>query len=104
MATETSTGLSGHLRGVTVTTLACLAGVAAGVVSVMLVGTDPAAATDRRPLAVAAASVLVQYPILKIAGVDVGDFGAKDNVYVVFMTIVLWFVTLTILLTSGASV
>jgi len=105
MATETTTGLSGHLRGVTVTTLACLAGVVAGVVSGMLVGagTDPAAATDRRPLAVVAAFVLVQYPILKAIGVDVGDFGAKDNVYVVFMTAVLWFVTLTIVLTSGAS-
>jgi hypothetical protein len=103
MATETATGLSGHLRGVTVTTLACLAGVVAAVVSGVLVGTDPAAAADRRTVGVLAAFVLVQFPILKVLGVDVTDFGIKDNLYLVFMTFVLWFVTLTILLTSGAS-
>ena len=47
MATETQTGLSKHLRGVTVTTLACLAGIAAAVASGVVVGTDPAAASDR---------------------------------------------------------
>jgi hypothetical protein len=103
MATETQTGLSGHLRGVTVTTLACLAGVVAGVVSGALVGTSPAAATDRRTIGVLAAFVLVQFPVLKVVGVDVADFGVKDNLFLVFMTFVLWFVTLTILLTSGAS-
>ncbi|MEF8820309.1 MAG: hypothetical protein V5A31_13270 [Haloferacaceae archaeon] len=103
MATETQAGLSGHLRGVTVTTLACLAGVVAGIVSGAVVGTSPAAATDRRPLGVLAAFVLVQFPILKAVGVDVTDFGIKDNLYLVFMTFVLWFVTLTILLTSGVS-
>ncbi len=103
MATETQAGLSGHLRGVTVTTLACLAGVVAGIVSGAVVGTSPAAATDRRPLGVLAAFVLVQFPILKAVGVDVTEFGIKDNLYLVFMTFVLWFVTLTILLTSGVS-
>ena len=103
MATETATGLSGHLRGVTVTTLACLAGVVAGVVSGVLVGTGAEAATDSRPLGVVAALVLVQYPLLRVVGIDIGDFGVKDNLYLVFMTAVLWFVTLTILLTSGAS-
>ena len=103
MATETQAGLSGHLRGVTVTTLACLAGVVAGIVSGAVVGTSPAAATDRRPLGVLAAFVLVQFPILKAVGVDGTDFGIKDNLYLVFMTFVLWFVTLTILLTSGVS-
>jgi hypothetical protein len=101
MATETQTGLSGHLRGVTVTTLACLAGVVAGVVSGALVGTSPAAATDRRTIGVLAAFVLVQFPVLKVVGVDVADFGVKDNLFLVFMTFVLWFVTLTILLTAG---
>ena len=103
MATETRAGLSSHLRGVTVTTLACLAGVAAAVVSGVLVGTDTAAVADQRTLAVLVAFVLVQYPVLKVAGVDISEFGAKDNLYLVFMTVVLWFVTLTILFTSGAS-
>ncbi|MFB6108947.1 MAG: hypothetical protein ABEJ82_08945 [Haloplanus sp.] len=103
MATETQAGLTGHVRGVTVTTLACLAGVAAAVVSGVVVGTAPAAATDRRAVAVLVAFVAGQYPVLKVIGVDVGDFGAKDHLYVVFMTFALWFITFTILLTSGAS-
>ena len=104
MATETATGLSGHLRGVTVTTLACLAGVVAGLVSGAVIDTSPAAATDRRTIGVLAAFVLVQFPILKLVGVDVTEFGIKDNLYLVFMTFVLWFVTLTILLTAGVSI
>ncbi|MFB6167971.1 MAG: hypothetical protein ABEJ43_03900 [Haloferacaceae archaeon] len=103
MATETQAGLSGHLRGVTVTTVACLAGVIAGIVSGALFGTSPEAATDQRTLGILVAFVLVQFPILKLVGVEVTDFGAKDTLYLVFMTFVLWFVTLTIVLTAGVS-
>ncbi|MFB6155329.1 MAG: hypothetical protein ABEJ22_05490 [Haloferacaceae archaeon] len=103
MATETQTGLSSHMRGVVVTTLAGLAGVLAGVVSGFLVGTTPAAATDTRAVFVLAALVLAQFPVLKAAGVDVGDFGVKDYLYVAFMTFALWYVSFAILLSSGVS-
>ncbi|MFC6990118.1 hypothetical protein ACFQJD_17985 [Haloplanus sp. GCM10025708] len=103
MATETQTGLTGHVRGVTVTTLACLSGVAAAVASSVVVGTDVAAATDVRSVFVLAALIVAQFPLLRLVGVDVGDFGVKDYLYVAFMTFALWFVTFTILLTSGAS-
>ncbi|MFB6302425.1 MAG: hypothetical protein ABEH78_06140 [Haloferacaceae archaeon] len=103
MATETGAGLSDHLRGVTVTTAACLAGTVAAVVSAVVVGTSTAAATDVRALAVLAGFILVQYPVFKVVGIDVGDFGAKDHLYVAFMTFALWFMTFTILLTAGIS-
>jgi hypothetical protein len=103
MATETQTGFSGHLRGVTVTTLACLAGVVAALVSGVLVGTSPTAATDSRSVAVLAAFVFVQYPLFKAIGIDVDEFGAKDHLYVAFMTFTLWFIAFTVLLTSGVS-
>lgn len=103
MATETSRGLSDHVRGVTVTTLACLAGVAATVVSATVVGTDAAAATDQLSLAIVAGFVLVQYPVLYVLGVDVTDFGIKDNLYVSFMTFALWFLTYAVALDTGLS-
>jgi uncharacterized membrane protein len=102
MATETKTGLSGHLRGVTVTTLACLAGVAAALVSGVYVGTTPEAAANQQTLFVLGAFVLAQFPLLKVVGVDIEGFGAKDYLYVVFMTFTLWFISFGILLTSGA--
>ncbi|WP_248895252.1 hypothetical protein [Haloplanus halobius] len=103
MATETQTGLTGHVRGVTVTTLACLAGVAAAVVSAAVVGTGPEAASSVRTLAFLVAAIAGQYPLLKAVGVDVSEFGAKDHLYVAFMTFSLWFVSFAILLTTGAS-
>ena len=103
MATETQTGFSGHLRGVTVTTLACLAGVVAALVSGVVVGTSPAAATDTRSVAVLAAFVFVQYPAFKGIGIDTDGFGAKDHLYVAFMTFTLWFISFTVLLSSGVS-
>jgi hypothetical protein len=104
MATETQSGLTGHVRGVTVTTLACLAGIAAAVAASAVVGTGSGAANDPRALAALAVAVAVQYPVLRVVGVDVADFGAKDHLYVAFMTFTLWFITFAILLTTGASV
>jgi hypothetical protein len=104
MATETETeadaGLAEHVRGVTVTTLAGLAGVAAALASTVVVGATPAAARNPRAVFVLAAFVAVQYPLLRAVGVDVGDFGVKDHLYVSFMTFALWFVSYAILLTN----
>ncbi|ERH01414.1 MAG: hypothetical protein J07HN6_00966 [Halonotius sp. J07HN6] len=103
MATDTATGLSDHMRGITVTTVSCLAGVIAALVSAVVVGTTADAATGTRPLLVLAVAVFAQFPVLKLVGVDVADFGAKDNLYVVFMTFCLWFITYAVLLTSAVS-
>jgi uncharacterized membrane protein len=101
MATEqASERRSSHVRGVTVTAVATLAGVAAAIVSAAYLGT---AATDRLGLAIMGAFVLAQFPVLKALGIDVDDFSTKDHLYVVFMTFSLWFVTWTILLTNGVT-
>ena len=103
MATQTQTGLSGHVRGVTVTTVSCLAGVVAALLSGMVVGTDAAAASNQLSLGILVGLVVVQFPLLSVVGVDVEGFGAKDYLYVVFMTFTLWFITFGIILTSGVS-
>ncbi|SDX66768.1 EMC6-like membrane protein [Halobellus clavatus] len=103
MATETQSGLSDHIRGITVTTLACLAGVAAAVASGSIVGTDAAAATSRQTLMIVAGLVVLQFPVLRVVGIDVSDFGAKDYLYVAFMTFALWFITFGIILTEGVA-
>ncbi|EMA70103.1 hypothetical protein C461_01442 [Halorubrum aidingense JCM 13560] len=91
-------GITGHTRSVVVTTITCLAGIAAGVVSAMYVGTDVAAAESTTLVLVMGAFVLVQYPLYKVIGV--GDFGVKDNLYVAFLTFTLWFISYTVLATS----
>lgn len=100
MATEEATGLSSHMRGVTVTTLACLAGVLAAVVSAVVFGVTPEAATSRQPFLVVAGALFVQYPILRVIGVDIGEFGLKDNLYVGFMTFTFWFISYGIILSG----
>lgn len=96
MATETESGVSPHIRGVTVTTLATLAGVLAGAASAM-VATGP---QDQLGLSILGICVLLQYPILYVIGIDPRDFGVKDNLYVVFMTFTLWFITWAIFMTA----
>ncbi|MFD1684137.1 hypothetical protein [Halobellus litoreus] len=103
MATETQSGLSDHLRGVTVTTLACLAGVVAALVSARFVGTSVAAAASQQSLLYVAAFVLAQFPILRVVGIDISEFGVKDYLYVAFMTFTLWFITFGVLLTEGVT-
>lgn len=98
MATDTGTGLSPHLRGVTVTTVATVLGMVAGVVAALITsGPD-----DVLGVTVLGAAILVQLPLLNVFGVDTDDFSKKDYLYVGFMTFVLWFMTWGILLTAGA--
>ncbi|WP_435127157.1 hypothetical protein [Halobaculum sp. D14] len=101
MATETASGLSDHARGVTVTTVACLAGIAAALVSATVFGIGADAAANRLNLGVLAGALLVELPVLKLIGVDVEEFGMKDNLYVAFMTFALWFISYAVLLSSS---
>ncbi|UIP00494.1 hypothetical protein Hbl1158_03785 [Halobaculum sp. CBA1158] len=105
MATETASGLSDHLRGVTVTTVSCLAGIAAALVCAMapFLGTSPEAATDTLALVVVAGFVFVQIPLLKLLGVEVEEFGIKDNLYVAFMTFTLWFIAYGVILSANVA-
>ena len=94
-------GISGHTRSVVVTTICFLAGIAAGVVSAIYVGTDPADAASTTGVLVMGVFLLVQYPIYRAIGIH--DFGVKDNLYVSFLTFTLWFITYAVLLTSGVT-
>ena len=99
MATETAEGWDDHLRGLTVTTLASLLGIAAGMgASALASGPN-----DRLGIYLLGAAVLVQLPVYVAIGIDVDDFGVKEYLYIVFITFSLWFVSWGILLTAGTS-
>ncbi|GAA0248298.1 hypothetical protein ACFFQF_06870 [Haladaptatus pallidirubidus] len=103
MATEQATEQrEAHLRSITVTALASLAGIAAGFASAIVVGTDGAAATDQLGLAIMLGFVVVQLPLLRLIGYELD--GVKDHLFVAFMTFSLWFITWGILLTNQVQV
>ena len=104
MATSVLGVSEDHFRSVAVTSLASLAGIAAGLFSAMQVGVTGEAATDMAGLYIFIALTLAQYPLLYALGIDVEDFSTKDHLYVAFMTFSMWFVTWGILLTSGATI
>ncbi|MXR52799.1 hypothetical protein GRX03_14440 [Halovenus sp. WSH3] len=94
---ETDDGLSPYMRSITVTTCSTLAGIAAGVLSLMG-ATGPEDATGAFFLL---AAILIQFPIYSAVGIDTSDFSGKDYAYVFFMTFALWFISWGILLTAG---
>ena len=59
-------------------------------------------ATDDLGLVVLAAFTFASLGVMRVLGIDVGDFSTKDHLYVWFMSFALWFITWGILLTSGA--
>ena len=112
MATETSDGdpgaeseagpptggVSPYIRSITVTTTATLGGIAAGVVSTLLVE----GSGGPIGLVILAAVIVLEIPILRLVGIDTGDFGTKDRLYIGFMSFALWYITWAIFLTTGA--
>ncbi|MGA9399957.1 hypothetical protein [Haladaptatus sp.] len=97
MATEkASEQRASHLRSITITSLASIAGIIAGVASAMVAGTTPEAAQDQMGLVIMLAFVVVQLPLLYLIGYELD--GVKDALFVAFMTFSLWFITWGILL------
>jgi hypothetical protein len=99
MATESVGKRAAHRRGLKVTALACLGGVVAGLVS----SSVATGATDSLGLAIGVAAVFASMGAMRVVGIDVSEFSTKDHLYVAFMTLSLWFVVWTILLTTGTS-
>jgi len=97
-------GVSDHTRAVLVTAVSALSGVAAAFVSRELTaGLPPTdAATSLTPVFAVFAIVAVQPAVLRAVGLLKDDFGAKDFLYLLFITFSIWFVTWGVLLTSGA--
>jgi hypothetical protein len=98
MATESGT-LTGHLRSVTITSVTALGGVVAGVASAAF----EASATDRLGLGIMVGMVFLNLAVLRVIGIDIGEFGTKDHLFNAFMTFSLWFVTWGIFLTTGVT-
>ncbi|MBS3760717.1 EMC6-like membrane protein [Halodesulfurarchaeum sp.] len=99
MATETDSGLTGHVRSVAITSVTALGGVVAGVASARIT----VSATDQLGLAIMVGMLLVNLAILRAIGIDISDFGAKDHLFNAFMTFSLWYVTWGVLLTTGVT-
>ncbi|GGL34476.1 hypothetical protein GCM10009037_17640 [Halarchaeum grantii] len=95
--TETLDKQAAHRRGVTVTTVACLSGVAAGVVSNVVA----AGATDQVGVLPLLAALALNLGAVRLLGVDVEGFSTKDHLYTAFMTFCLWFVSWGILLSTA---
>jgi len=98
MATETLDAKASHIRSITVTSVATLSGILAGILSGMVASS----ATDMTGLAVYAVLAFTQLGVMRLLGIEVAEFGAKDNLYVFFMTFALWFISWGILLTTGS--
>lgn len=103
MATDTADRFSPHVRGLTVTALSSTLGIVAAIVSSVVTADAANPATSPLGAYVLAGAILVQFPVLKVVGIDVEDFSAKDYLYVSFMTFSLWFVCWGILLTTGTT-
>ena len=100
MATDTAEeGWDDHLRGMTVTSIASLLGIGAGIASTAM-ASGP---TDNLGLYLLGAAIIVQFPLYMGMGIDVDDFGAKEYLYVSFITFSMWFISWGILLTAGTS-
>ncbi len=103
MATEkASEQRASHLRSITITSLASISGIIAGVASAMVAGTTTAAAKDQMGLTIMLAFVVVQLPLLYFMGYELD--GVKDALFVAFMTFSLWFITWGILLINHVRV
>jgi len=104
MATEQAEGMDSHLRSITVTSLASIGGiVAAFTSSAMTAGMAAGEAAMYQPAQlVVLAVVLVQIPLYRVMGVYGEDGpGAKDYLFIAFMTFSLWFVVWGIMLETG---
>ena len=87
-----------HIRGITVTSVASLFGIAAGIAaSYIAEGPD-----DTIGVILFAVAVFIQFPFLRIFRIQVEDFGVKDYLFITFMTFCFWFVTWAIMMTTGA--
>lgn len=94
-----------HLRRIERTLTACFLGLLAGWISFVLGGAPDAGMVQPRALlglVVLAIAIVVQRHAFILLRLDTPPLGGKDWFYQGFMTFALWFITLTILLTTSA--
>lgn len=94
------TEMDSRKRSIVVVTTATVAGVIAGIISSVVLGTTPTAAQNPFGVGIVVALVLVQIPFLHALGVNTDDFGLKDRAYIAFLNFSVWFISYgTILMT-----
>lgn len=104
MSSDESDARADHIRAVSITALASLAGILAAVLASVVTAdaglTASEAASDMSALALLLLAILVQIPLYRVIGFE--DFGGgKDVLFVGFMTFAFWFVSYGIILTTG---
>jgi hypothetical protein len=97
MSTETGEELDSHLQSLIVIIATTLGGIGAGVAT----NTIAAGPSDQVALAMVGVALAVELVAMEVSGVDVRGFSTKDQLYVLFMTFSMWYVTWTILLSTG---
>jgi hypothetical protein len=104
MATETQSQRQAHVLAVTRTGIAAFLGVAAAFGSWFLTQdmTAAAASKDQTAQLIVLGAVVVQPFLQQLLGIYKDDFGAKDFLFILFVTFAMWFVTWTIILTSDS--
>jgi len=96
---DEESGYSTYARSVIVTIGSTLSGMGVALLSALYLE-DP---TGTLPLLLVVAAVFLQRFVYGLMGMDVDDFGVKGNLYIGVMTFALWFITLGIVLTTGAT-
>jgi hypothetical protein len=93
-----------HLRSITVTTTATLLGIVAGVASMLFATAEgtPPQPDNTLGFGILAGAVVLQFPLYQAVGIDIREFETKDQVYIFFMTFVTWFISWSVLMTTGA--
>lgn len=92
-----------HKERIQRTAIGCFMGIAAGILSFLIVG-DPAgegAAKGIIGFLLLLAGVVFQKQVFMLVRIDYTKLGGKDWFYQAFMTLALWFMSWTILLTSS---
>jgi hypothetical protein len=95
-----------HVGRIARTTVACVAGLLAGVLSFLLAGPPGPAGIQQGASAgilLLALGIAVQKPLFTLLRVDGSSLTAKDWFFQGFMTFALWFISWTVLLSSTAS-
>lgn len=98
-AAEAEEKRDAHIRGVVVTAFSSIVGVIAGAISWFVTSESfSVEITDEQTLLIVFFLVLVQRPVMPYLGKE--EFGAKDWLYIGFMTVCFWYISWTIIMTG----
>ena len=106
MSTETMSDRREHIRSISVTAFACLAGVGAAFASEALTAGEAIndAATDPLTYLLVFGLIGLQLVLLPAIGIyDDDEFGIKHYLFITLMTFSFWFITWGIILTTEAT-